>query len=1299
MSLNKQQLTEFVRAVVRFGEISTRSPYVSSYSTGKSGLTFGAFQHDTKRNDDARLFLDRILKAQVASGSLTDQQANSLYALTIESSASAKISSKNRKLIDDALQEQWSIVDEADTKQLNVVMGYVDSALETAALHPNGPGALDPAALDLTLVAEMAMWGNRTNGLDKSNLFLPKMESITREAWRDEYLSQQQQFTTRGESFEKWTAKVENGVIKGEIAVLTGQLSPLIVATDITKIDFGDLGDLMKVFDPWPLMCLPEDTLKYFNEEFDEAQATRSPLVLDLDGNGVSTIGLDSKVYFDHDGNGFAEHTGWVGPEDGILVHDLDSDGMIKTGAELFGNYTIKADGSRAFDGFDALRELDINNDGQIDVEDPAFADLAVWIDANSNAAVDDRELTCLNEVGVKSLKTASGGRFVDIHLNKHVSGSYVNTEGASHQMNDVWFRVDASKSLNAVDVHIPVEIRNLPNIDGIGNALSLHQTMAVDSSGRLKKFIEDFISGTRSERLALLPSIIYAWAGVYDENPTKRSSTRGAGNAIGDARILESLEVMLGRDYLGIWCWGQLDANPHGPSAAILASAFDDLSNLVYSRLMLQTEYGSKITAVSFASEEGDRIVDTKAVFDLLKAEYDLDPVRSRESIVDFTKTLMSIGQLGTQIIQSLREYPCDEPEITIALHAIEISHTYGLNPNAVLNGGPEDDVLSGGSGSEKIYGYGGDDFLAGGSGDDYLAGGKGSDAYLFNRGDGDDVISIATKDRPGKTADILRFGKGIVPTDITLVRRYDDLLLNVSRSGGSVLIANYFYDNGRGLACVTFEDGTEWKAEQIYEIIAMASIEPSVAPIIHLEDGAVTLGELDSLISLPEEELSTDESGLNSFFSKEDAVAIVIEAEGGYANVEEQQNVYFYREDAGNIVISADDTRQDKLVIDPEIASERITFHRSDFDLLIRIRSYPEKSIRLLNHFFDRTPAFRWLTLEGTTHAIEAIAGQAVVDPINDVLVGTPQNDVLLGGMGNDQLYGVSGDDLMKGGRGSDMYRYSGGGNITVDDTSGELDTLVMRNTHSRQDLMGAAVRDGSDLVLDVDHDGIDTATVKDFFLRSDTVEIFSGSSGEEVTRSEIINLLDENSTRSGNYYQSMAMQGENIQGSSYADHIEAGEGDDTIKGRRGDDFLVGGRGNDTYLYTKGDGSDVIDNSSEQSPNCDTLSITGFSYLDIVFIQSLNDLVIKFSQNEDRITVKNWFLQPSAQLSSIVVNNFSINAASVTALVDKMRKANIGSVNPSHHPMDGSPIQDLALILRDFWVRTELEVDHIVK
>jgi len=39
---------------------------------------------------------------------------------------------------------------------------------------------------------------------------------------------------------------------------------------------------------------------------------TASPIVFDLDGDGVETSALRVGAYFDHDGNGFAEQTGWV---------------------------------------------------------------------------------------------------------------------------------------------------------------------------------------------------------------------------------------------------------------------------------------------------------------------------------------------------------------------------------------------------------------------------------------------------------------------------------------------------------------------------------------------------------------------------------------------------------------------------------------------------------------------------------------------------------------------------------------------------------------------------------------------------------------------------------------------------------------------------------------------------------------------------------------------------------------------------------------------------------------------------
>ena len=42
-------------------------------------------------------------------------------------------------------------------------------------------------------------------------------------------------------------------------------------------------------------------------------QKAVSPLILDLDGDGVETLSYTSGIFFDHDGDGFAEETGWVG--------------------------------------------------------------------------------------------------------------------------------------------------------------------------------------------------------------------------------------------------------------------------------------------------------------------------------------------------------------------------------------------------------------------------------------------------------------------------------------------------------------------------------------------------------------------------------------------------------------------------------------------------------------------------------------------------------------------------------------------------------------------------------------------------------------------------------------------------------------------------------------------------------------------------------------------------------------------------------------------------------------------------
>ena len=131
---------------------------------------------------------------------------------------------------------------------------------------------------------------------------------------------------------------------------------------------------------------------------FTTAESTTSPLVIDLDGNGVETTTEEDGVYFDHDNNGFAEKTAWVGKDDGLLVRDINNNGQIDDGTELFGNNTVLSNGQKATNGFEALKDLDSNNDNVFDSSDTAWNQVKVWKDANQNGEVDEEELLTLEQ-------------------------------------------------------------------------------------------------------------------------------------------------------------------------------------------------------------------------------------------------------------------------------------------------------------------------------------------------------------------------------------------------------------------------------------------------------------------------------------------------------------------------------------------------------------------------------------------------------------------------------------------------------------------------------------------------------------------------------------------------------------------------------------------------------------------------------------------------------------------------------------------------------------------------------------
>jgi hypothetical protein len=124
-----------------------------------------------------------------------------------------------------------------------------------------------------------------------------------------------------------------------------------------------------------------DDVKDYFND----ASKTKSPIVFDLDGDGIETTIFGYGTYFDHDANGFAERTSWVGPDDGFLVMERNGNDIIDNGSELFGDHTILSNGKKAANGFQALAELDDNKDGKIDASDAAYAQLRIWRDMDGD--------------------------------------------------------------------------------------------------------------------------------------------------------------------------------------------------------------------------------------------------------------------------------------------------------------------------------------------------------------------------------------------------------------------------------------------------------------------------------------------------------------------------------------------------------------------------------------------------------------------------------------------------------------------------------------------------------------------------------------------------------------------------------------------------------------------------------------------------------------------------------------------------------------------------------------------------
>ena len=961
--------------------------------------------------------------------------------------------------------------------------------------------------------------------------------------------------------------------------------------------------------------------------ELAQAQVWRPacPLILDLDGDGIELTSLeDSDVYFDVDGDGFREKTGWLKSDDGLLVFDRNGDGYINDNSELFGNETTG--------GFTELKELDRNNDGQITAADTNFADLQVWRDLDEDGRSDVNELFSLDELNI--VKIDAVGDSVNITNEGHLideTGSFGLADGTQREVANVWFNLDQldsyydhNSTLNPALV-ITEQILNLPNLRGYGNLPDLRIAIAGDSTllDLVKSFTDNVNSGDVAAARQLTRSIMYRWAGVDGVDPTDNYPSAEI-----NIQELRFLETFVGRS------WN--NTNPSSGGADTLANTYKQLQGDFETRLLVQlTEspvtYNTVSETYQFSGSLDEAVAQFKAT--ITQSQNSASEILELQALALAQYIQQESGEQAGWILEDILNKTLTGTETENKLYGwLGYGNTVGSSGDDTLNagngknrlfGGFGNDSLVSGSGQDTLYGQAGDDILRGGSGndlyyggdgndligenaydssqdtliggagDDYLSGSGGSDTYLFNKGYGSDTISdsilVRQYARPPKISsggnDTIRFGSGVTRNNLRWNFDGKDLKFTLTDSPDDSLIIESYYNSiyrieniqveGNSLTPEEIISSQTWKDTS--ETNTFSWLNSSLTYRGLAGDDTITTGNYDDKI--------WGDAGNDSITS------------GG-----------------GNDTLSGLDGN-DKL----EAGEGNDTLYGGEGDDTLGAGNGTNLSIA--GNGNDSL-------ISGSGE--DTLYGQAG----NDTLRGGSGNDVYFGGDGNDViedirrtyyayggynvdrdiLDGGAGNDTLKGGGGNDTYIFNRGhGRDVISDygtyktayqaprtsDGGANDTVRFGTGITRDNLRWSF--DGKDLSFTLTDSTDDKLTISNFtngFYRIENFEV----AGEQISYGEIIssqNWQDTSETDSltwnvsaisynglgGNDTITTGGGNDTLWGWHGNDVINSGGGDDIVNGNTGDDSINAGEGNNRVIggfgndrLSAGSGSDTL-------------------------------------------------------------------------------------------------------------------------
>lgn len=904
-----------------------------------------------------------------------------------------------------------------------------------------------------------------------------------------------------------------------------------------------------------------------------------SPLILDLDNSG--TIDLKSKensdAFFDIDGDGFAEETGWIDGSsgDGFLVWDKNADGQINDNSELFGNSEEE--------GFKELALLDSNLDGMINSLDNEWGSLEIWVDSNENGFTESGELHSLSSYSIESISLANTR--VDQTVAGNIitnEGSFTYSGGSTGKIVDAWFSYNQSNTHYNESFVLDIDAAIMPDLRGYGEIADLSVAMSIDNDtgGLLEDMFDTFVNKSLVDLMASnslvedTRAFLHRWAGVDSISPTSRG-------AYVDARDLGFIEKLLGEPFLQ----HGYEPNPGVQASKEITSGFFDVLMEFGSKILLQVNGSMLFDNYTHYDYLADSFEDPGSLSSIILD--DLETVASdpaNDSMTVWTNVLFFVTgvrggdqSLTTADINAL-DTAIQNSDVTLSyadvhanLHGIEAGAlnlsgdssdnlmngsvygdtiqsqygndtVYGHGGDDYITTGHGDDIAYGGDGHDEVYNVGGNDIFYGGAGADLFRSGTGNDTYVFNVGDGDDTIveSYSTT-----AVDRIEFGTGITLSDLTFTRvSNEDLLITIATSagGGSILVDGHFDSTADDIDEIVFADSSTFDPE-------------SINYTLHATDNAEL--QLNGVHSGSDDDTIYGHGGNDRIF--------------GYQGADN-----LYGGDGDDTIYAYDTT------------GEYYDIH---------------------------------------AHVLDGGAG-------NDLIHAADGADDITGGTGNDNLYGYSGNDTytFNYGDGNDTLEDDSGTADVIELGSGITQADLTYDLSERDDLR--IIIDGGaggsifinrmfynanyhveslvladSTVIDLIYqdyewsgsNGADILYGRDFDLSVDTIHGLDGNDNIYGEKGDDVLYGDGGDDYIvGDYGDDTVYGGagvDTIRGNNGDDVLHGGDGNDDVRGGNDDDIISGGLGDD-YLNGEGGTGDILDYGNAASGvvvNLETRVATG--------------------------------------------------------------------------------------------------------